>query len=424
MMPKPKKDESLEDFVARACKDPFVIAEYTDEDSRMAAVKSMYKGEKTPETNMKAGDTVRANIRCVVNNKQIRHEMRDGRSVIVVPSYTLPDNIIMNGIMYPADEIEKSYKTLEGTPAPLGHPTVNNMFVPANSPLGLNIGYFGAWNATATKVDGRIFLEKIIDVERAQESKMGRRVLEALDAHKPIHTSTGLTLHLREAANSDLADYEAYDLQFDHDAILLDEAGAATPEQGVGMMVNGQKTVVVNSDLEMAQESYLDRVGMELLSAYDREEAVSRWARMKDAIKELLSSDRKTGSQPKLKEAEQMDYNNEDIKKMSEGIATLTETVNSLGDQMKDVAVQTAKNSEVVGQIEADRKSATDALVAEVVELELLNEADAKATPAAALQSLINSAKKTKPEKKPAAPLFAGFNGSDDKVSLAEDWEA
>ena len=40
--------------------------------------------------------------------------------MVIVPSATLPDNIIMNGIKYPSEEIEKGYKSLNRSPAPLG----------------------------------------------------------------------------------------------------------------------------------------------------------------------------------------------------------------------------------------------------------------------------------------------------------------
>ena len=59
------------------------------------------------------------------------------------------------------------------------------------------------------------------------------------------------------ADNDDEADYVAKNIVFDHDAILLDEPGAATPEQGVGMLlVNkakslaGDKIDVMNCDLD------------------------------------------------------------------------------------------------------------------------------------------------------------------------------
>jgi len=65
----------------------------------------------------------------------IRREKLNGRDVIIVPSATLPDGIVMNDILYPAEEIERSYKGLERTPAPLGHPTINGKFVSARDPI-------------------------------------------------------------------------------------------------------------------------------------------------------------------------------------------------------------------------------------------------------------------------------------------------
>jgi hypothetical protein len=55
----------------------------------------------------------RINIRSVANSAKAKTIKRNGRDLIVVPSATLPDNIVMNGIMYPAEEIANSYKTLE-----------------------------------------------------------------------------------------------------------------------------------------------------------------------------------------------------------------------------------------------------------------------------------------------------------------------
>jgi len=39
--------------------------------------------------------------------------------------------------MYPADEIEKSYMSLNRAPAPLGHPLINSQFVSARDPEGI-----------------------------------------------------------------------------------------------------------------------------------------------------------------------------------------------------------------------------------------------------------------------------------------------
>lgn len=144
--------------------------------------------------------TVRVNIRSLANAGAIRREKRNGRDVVIVPSATLPDDIVMNDIMYPADEIAKSFASLERTPAPLGHPMINGAFVSARDPEGINLGWIGAWNENVRRENGRVFLDKVIDVETASRSDGGKRVLEAIDNGGPIHTSTGL-LALLEAVS-------------------------------------------------------------------------------------------------------------------------------------------------------------------------------------------------------------------------------
>ncbi len=351
----------------------------------------------------------------------IRREQRDGRDVVVVRSVTLPDDIVMNGIMYPALEIEKSYKSLEGTPAPLDHPTVNGTFVPSRSALGLNIGYFGAWNANVTRQDGRVIVEKVIDIERANESAMGRRVMTALEQGRPIHTSTGLMMNIRECTTSDLADYEGYNMEFDHDAILLDQEGAATPEQGVGMMVNsgGQElsVTVVNSDAPAeAFDRDLDYIGMELMRAMDRKRDASRWGRIKKALTGLLAGGEGDDAQTDNEtETETEEMAPEEIK---EGFAALNEKIDKVTDGMNGFVVGLdALNEKVDGvtsAVNAEKAAARADLEAKVVAANMLTADEAKETPDSALNALLKGAKAV-----PAPGITGAFNqGNPDVVNF------
>lgn len=76
---------------------------------------------------------MQVNITTQVNSQSIRREMYNGREHLVLPSYTLPANVVMNGGLYTAEEIDAHYQGLEGTLAPLGHPQVNGQFVSAFS---------------------------------------------------------------------------------------------------------------------------------------------------------------------------------------------------------------------------------------------------------------------------------------------------
>jgi len=200
--------------------------------------------------------STRVNVRVAVNAASIRREQHNGREHIVVPSFTLPDGVVMNNGLYPKEEIDKAYAGLEGTLAPLSHPMVDGDYVSARQPEAINAYHVGAWNRNVQRVGNRVSIEKWIDVEFAKNSESGRALLEAIDKQEPIHTSTGIFLDREMTPNADGYGWIARNMQFDHDAILIGETGAATPEDGVGMMVN--KTFVINSAVPVTNEDALD----------------------------------------------------------------------------------------------------------------------------------------------------------------------
>lgn len=198
----------------------------------------------------------RVNVRVAVNAASIRREQHNGREHIVVPSFTLPDGVVMNNGLYPKEEIDKAYAGLEGTLAPLSHPMVDGDYVSARQPEAINAYHVGAWNRNVQRVGNRVAIEKWIDVEFAKNSESGRALLSAIDKQEPIHTSTGIFLDREMTPNADGYGWIARNMQFDHDAILIGETGAATPADGVGMMVN--KTFVINSAIPVTNEDALD----------------------------------------------------------------------------------------------------------------------------------------------------------------------
>ncbi|MGG8087277.1 hypothetical protein PGO25_15790 [Klebsiella aerogenes] len=212
---------------------------------------------------------MQVNITTKVNSQSIRRETYNGREHLVLPSYTLPANVVMNGGLYTQEQIDAHYKGLEGTLAPLGHPQVNGQFVSAFSPEGINAGHIGAWNRNVKKSGNRIYLEKWVDVARASESEGGRELLERVAAIErgedvpPIHTSVAAFLDQLEPNDQQRAtgaEWVADIRSMDHDAILLHEVGAATPEQGVGLMVNADlaQPLKANSGA-LVGESYRER---------------------------------------------------------------------------------------------------------------------------------------------------------------------
>lgn len=354
----------------------------------------------------------RVNVTRVLNTKAAKKEKRNGRDVIVVPSATMPDDIIMNRIKYPAAEIKKSYASLEKSPAPLDHPVVNGKFVSAKDPEGINIGWVGAWNENVRYENGRVFLNKVIDVQRANESEGGRRLLEAIEKGKPIHTSTGLLAHLEKVKGKEDHDAVAHNLEFDHDAILLDFKGAATPEQGVGIFVNSdgqsEEVEVINSIWDDDADRQLDWAVDSIARALEKKARVPILERIKAAITEAFSGD---GAETKLnQEEEEM---SKEIDDLSAKVDALAESMKGIGKTITDGVAEAFTNAlkplvdaqaAVLANEKAKEETEKIELVDKVVKANLLDEAAAKETSLGTLRALVNNMKA--PEQ--AAPIRPG----------------
>lgn len=320
----------------------------------------------------------RVNIRTAVNAATIRRERRNGRDVIIVPSATMPDDIVMNGIKYPSDEIAKSYATLNGTPAPLGHPNIDGEFISASDPRGMVRGFVGAWNENVRRENGRVHLDKAIDVAFASELTGGKAVLAAIEAGEPIHTSTGLYAMIQDVEDGGDVKQIASDIVFDHDAILLGEDGAATPAQGVGMLVNkavtreGEQVAVVNSTLVDDAERSIDWAVMDLARAVERRQQAGLLARMKSAIMDAIGgmSEREPEATNE-KEAEMAD---------EKQLETLSATVNALSESVTKIADGLKTLTDAQAEMVANQKAKDDAeltdLRAKIVKANLLTEAE------------------------------------------------
>lgn len=204
-----------------------------------------------------------------VRKDAISRKQINGVEHIIVVSYTLPDNVVMNGGLYPADEIAKSFHTLERTLAPVEHPVDSSgNFISASDPEAIHNFHAGAFNVDVTQENGRIKIAKHINVQEALKTDRGKRLLDRIneietsDKPRPIHTSVGLFLVVEDLPKpmvneaGDEYTWIGKDMVFDHDAILLDSIGAATPEKGVGMAINSSghevpvDRVTVNSTID------------------------------------------------------------------------------------------------------------------------------------------------------------------------------
>lgn len=176
------------------------------------------------------------------------------------------DGIVMHNMLYPGEQLAAGVSTLEGKPAPAGHPkNASGQFISALHGDALLGAYCGAVCRNARHEGGRTLVDVVVNAAQAKAHPDGAKLVERLDAAingtnaDPIHVSTGLLVEPIEAnGESRGKKYSriATRLNYDHLAILLNERGAGTPDDGVGMFLNaaGQEEAVdvdvLNTDPE------------------------------------------------------------------------------------------------------------------------------------------------------------------------------
>src|SRR5690606_24525347 len=189
--------------------------------------------------------------------------------------------------------------------------------------------------------------------------------------------------------------------------------GAATPEQGVGMMVNsaGQEIDVINSTLTEDAERGVDWALEHLAQALERRERASWLERVKTALIEALKgSERAQPSTNSTKDDDDMDKVQFDA---------LSQKVDALSESLKPDALATAIGNAVKEAVKPltdgftalqnDQKAKDEAelteLRAKIVKANIMDEDAAKELTLNAARALAKTA-----EPKEAAPLAnAGF---------------
>lgn len=353
-------------------------------------------------------------VRC--NAGKVKRVQREGRETIILPSYAAKADTVLNNILYPRAELEASYATLNRTPAPFGHPVLNGNFAPAKDPEAMARTSIFAWNENARWDGDRIALDVVIDEARAKESENGRRVLEAIANEGPIATSTGLLCNLESATNKP---YEsiARGIEFDHVAILLDEAPAISPEQGVGIFVNSasDKIKVINSSLDdqldQEIEWAVDSIARAIERKEEREQNRPLLTRIKSAILEALGAEERETPATNRKDADMADQ--KQLDELSQRVKTLSEANEKIGETIANAVTAALKpvldaQAEIKANQEAKDKADHAALVNKVVEakIEGLGKDVAEKMDATALNALLTM---HAAQNKKAAPLASGF---------------
>lgn len=205
----------------------------------------------------------RVHILSVVNAGNVS---KDGSTYTIKDVVGAIDDIVMNSRLYPADQLKAAAATLEGKPAPAGHPKNSaGQAISALNGEALASAWIGSYVRNARHEAGRTIADVVVNEAQARAHPDGAKLIERLDAAiagnnaEPIHVSTGLMMDpIIANGESRGKKYSSIvtNIRYDHLAILLNEQGAATPEQGVGMFLNSAgneekiETVTVNSAVE------------------------------------------------------------------------------------------------------------------------------------------------------------------------------
>ena len=205
----------------------------------------------------------RVHILSVVNAGSVS---KDGNTYTIRDVVGAVDDIVMNSRLYPADQLKAAAATLEGKPAPAGHPKNSaGQAISALNGEALASAWIGSYVRNARHEAGRTMVDIVVNEAQAKAHPDGAKLVERLDAAiagantDPIHVSTGLMMQpIIANGESRGKRYTSIvtNIQYDHLAILLNEQGAATPEQGVGMFLNSAgepeqvEEVVINTEPE------------------------------------------------------------------------------------------------------------------------------------------------------------------------------
>lgn len=186
-----------------------------------------------------------------INSSNISTETIDGDEHIVIRGVVpVVDDVVMNGGLYPASEINKSFQSMEGRQCPYGHPKIGTDYVSADTPRAVNQFHIGAWAENVRKDGEKVIMDVKVNRRFADATEKGKEFLARVDdiiagnSADPIHVSTGLLLQREQNKGKSKGKpytWVARNMHFDHIAILpASEPGAATPKDGVGMFVNSK----------------------------------------------------------------------------------------------------------------------------------------------------------------------------------------
>lgn len=167
----------------------------------------------------------------------------EDREYYVIPTVAVKEKVL-NGQFLPAEEISKHPESWNYTPVPVGHPEVNGVKVSAkNHEIIENnvVGHFYNAYYTNKKLKGEVW----IDIEKAESLAENNddiaTTLDKIENNEPMEGSTAYFSDLESVKgtfNQDTYSGIQRNIKPDHFALLPNQTGACSLEDGCGIMVN------------------------------------------------------------------------------------------------------------------------------------------------------------------------------------------
>ncbi|KAF2282421.1 hypothetical protein GH714_044106 [Hevea brasiliensis] len=323
-----------------------------------------------------ASNKLQVNVLTTINSaSNISRQIIDGDSHIVVRGVVpVVDDIVMNGILYPGDEIRKSYQGLNGKPAPYDHPQVDGKYVSANEVRAVNQYHVGAWIENASHDGSKVITDLKINERIAGASDKGKEIISRIDGlmtnaeSEPVEVSTGLLLNkLERKGTSKGKDYSyvASNMEWDHLAILPPGTpGAGRPSDGVGLFAANDSWLAKSGN---SQPGFMalcrcrndDRFGFER----DGQTYMQPYIVMEDMVQfvgERVKAVYKTELEPVETNSEETGMNAEEMK------ALLADALKPVQEQLTatnaELAAVKAQNAELQSQLTANSKKEEQAM--------------------------------------------------------------
>lgn len=176
---------------------------------------------------------------------KVRRETLHGREYLVAP-LTLIVPGVLNGskgpLMYTEKDIAENVDAWNGIPIVVNHPTLNGKPVSARDPKVLN--QYGVGFIFSAVFNEKLIAEAWVDVEQA--NNVDGRIVSAMQSGSPMEVSTGLGTDDEPAPPQSTHNgrpFTAFARRHrpDHLAVLPDQIGACSIDDGCGLNLNKEE---------------------------------------------------------------------------------------------------------------------------------------------------------------------------------------